>query len=304
MARPSELRVVDPVLTNLVWGYKNAAMIADAVFPRVFIDKEGGKIPVFGKEAFKEYSTYRALRGNSNMMPVAARSTVDVVLDEHDLGYPIDLREKADSTFDEQKIATNSVSAALALKREIIAAGLAFDAANFASGNKITLSGTSQFSHADSTPITTVETGKAAVAAGIGVEPNVMLMGKAVYDALKNHSTLLERIKYSMKGIVTLDLMKELFGIANIFVGSAVKSSDAGVLSNVWNDSLLLAYVALGSESEAEPSFGYTLTKRSYPQVDRYVKEGGKVEIVRETDIMKVKIVGASAGYLMSDCVA
>ncbi len=304
MGRSAELRIVDPVLTNLAWGYKNAAMVASALFPRVGVDKEGGKIPVFGKEAFKEYNTYRALRGNTNIMPVDARTTVDVVLDEHDLAYPIDRREKAGSTFDEQKIGLKIVQDAMALRHEIACALIACTAGSYASSNKVTLSGTTQFSHASSVPITTIETAKTAVAASCGIKPNTMLMGGAVYDCLAQHTTLMERIKYSMKGVLTLDLMKEIFGIPNIFVGDALKSTDAGVLSKVWSDFVVLAYVAQGSESEFEPSYGYDLFKKGYPQTDVYTSQGGKVDNVRNTDIHKPVMVGAVAGYLISDALA
>ena len=66
MGRLSNLRVVDPVLTNLSVGYSNADLVGDVLFPFVPVDKEGGKIPKFGKEAFKIYNTERALRARSN----------------------------------------------------------------------------------------------------------------------------------------------------------------------------------------------------------------------------------------------
>ena len=301
MGRSSEIRIVDPVLTNLAWGYKNAAMVASALFPRVGVDKEGNKIPIFGKEAFKEYNTLRALRGNTNVMPVDAESLISVVLDEHDLAYPVDKREKADSTFDRQKVALNRVQNAMALRHEIQCASIACTAGSYGASNKVTLSGTTQFSHASSVPITTIETAKTAISTAIGLKPNTMVMGGAVYDVLAQHSTLMERIKYSMKGVLTLDLMKEIFGIPNIFVGDAIKSTDAGVLSKVWSDFVVLAYVAQGSESEEEPSYGYDLFVKGYPQTDVYPEQGGKVEMVRNTDIHKPVMVGADAGYLISD---
>jgi len=239
MGRASEIRIVDPVLTNLAWGYKNAAMVASALFPRVPVEKEGLKIPIFGKEAFKEYNTLRALRGNTNIMPVDAESTTAVVLDEHDLAYPIDKREKRDSTCDRQRIGLQRVQGAMALRHEIQCATIAC-----------------------------------------------------------------ARIQSSMKGVLPLDVMKELFGIENIFVGDAIKSSDAGVLSKVWSDFVVLAYVALGSESNEEPSYGYDLGLKGYPQVDTYETQGGKVENVRITDIHKPVMVSAAAGYLISDALA
>lgn len=55
MGRLSKLRVVDPVLSALALGYSNAAFIGDQLLPFVNLDKEGGKIPRFGKDAFKVY---------------------------------------------------------------------------------------------------------------------------------------------------------------------------------------------------------------------------------------------------------
>ena len=53
MGRLSKLRVVDPVLTNLATGYTNEQFVGDQLMPFVLVDKEGGKIPLFGKEHFK-----------------------------------------------------------------------------------------------------------------------------------------------------------------------------------------------------------------------------------------------------------
>ena len=46
-------RIVDPVLTNIARGYTNASLIGTKLFPVVNVNKEGGKIPQFTKEAFK-----------------------------------------------------------------------------------------------------------------------------------------------------------------------------------------------------------------------------------------------------------
>ena len=53
MGMLSEKRVVDPVLTNIARGYTNNAYVGSLLFPDVPVEKEGGKIPQFTKEAFK-----------------------------------------------------------------------------------------------------------------------------------------------------------------------------------------------------------------------------------------------------------
>jgi hypothetical protein len=65
MGRLSNLRVVDPVLTNLSVGYSNADLVGDVLFPFVPVDKEGGKIPKFGKK-LQDLQHRSALRAKSN----------------------------------------------------------------------------------------------------------------------------------------------------------------------------------------------------------------------------------------------
>lgn len=60
-------RVVDPVLTSIARGYKNAAFIGERIFPIVQTDKEGVTVPTFGKSAFVEYDTERAVGADSNV---------------------------------------------------------------------------------------------------------------------------------------------------------------------------------------------------------------------------------------------
>ena len=53
MGTLSNRRVVNPLLTEISRGYSNASLIGTKLFPIVTVDKEGGKIPQFTKEAFQ-----------------------------------------------------------------------------------------------------------------------------------------------------------------------------------------------------------------------------------------------------------
>lgn len=86
---------VDPVLTNLAVGYKNAEFIAEKIFPQVFTDKEGVQVPVFGKGSFVEYDTKRAVGAASNVITLDAPNYLPIVLEEHDLAAGVDYREQA-----------------------------------------------------------------------------------------------------------------------------------------------------------------------------------------------------------------
>lgn len=303
MGRLSKLRVVDPVLTNLATGYTNEALVGDRLMPFVLVDKEGGKIPLFGKDHFKVYNTERALRAKSNRINPSDIGEVDVALDEHDLEYPIDYREDAESAFPLQAVATNSVVEGIRLRHEKMVADMVQNPASYAAGNKIALSGTSCFSDATSDPEGVVSDAKAAVRAKVVKEPNTLVIGYSAWRVLKRHPQLKAILSDTRPRLVQLADLREIFEIENIVVGKAVMASDAGVTSDIWGDNLVLAYVpgAGGSgRSPYEPSFGYTLRKKGNPVVDTRT-EDGKIELIRNTDIFRPFLLGADAGYLISN---
>jgi hypothetical protein len=303
-------RLVDPVLTELSLGYTNAEMVGPWLFPIAEMEKEGGKIPQFTREAFRIHNTQRALRAKSNRISPETIEGIDVVLEEHDLEYPIDYREDADSAFALQEHATEVVTEGIQLRREKFCADIAQNPASYPAGNKIALGGSSQFTDKSSDPIGVIEDGKDAIRGRIGKRPNTMVIGAQTRKALRNHPQIIERIKYSMKGVITLDLMREIFEVENIVCGEAVYSSEFDEFDDLWTDNIILAYVkpmkmatpqaGRSARNYRDPSFGYTLRKKGQPMIDRYT-EGGKLELVRNTDIFKVQLVGADAGYLISN---
>ena len=56
----SQVRVIDPVLTQLAQGYKQSGMVGPALFPKVNVGQRAGKILTFGKEDFMLYASGRA----------------------------------------------------------------------------------------------------------------------------------------------------------------------------------------------------------------------------------------------------
>lgn len=53
-------RVVDPVLSTHVRGYRQASLVGHLLFPTVEVDVAAGKVIEFGKEDFMLYNARRA----------------------------------------------------------------------------------------------------------------------------------------------------------------------------------------------------------------------------------------------------
>lgn len=304
MSRLQKLRVVDPVLTNLARGYENASFIGEKLFPVARMSKEGGKIPVFSDDHFKIPETKRAIRADSNRLNPSGRGEIDVVLSEHDIEYPIDYREADEDIFDLQKQASYTTSEIIRLRHEKSCADLAQNSASYKSGNAQALSGTDIFSDEASKPVQAVKDALETVRKSVGKKPNVLWMGASVYEVLSEHAALIEKIKYSQKGIVTPDLMAAIFDVKEVIVGESVYSDADNNFQDLWGNAIGACYVNKAkSRSYRDASFGYTLRKKGFPQVDTYDEKGGKLNVVRNTDIFEAKVLGAGAGFLYTNAV-
>ncbi len=300
--RLKSLRIVDPVLTSIARGYRNAQFIGESLFPLAEADKEGVIVPRFGKEAFRLWQTERAIRANSNVMTPDDVEPFDVVLREHDLAYPVDYREQQESMFDAESRAAKRVKDAIDLGREVACAALAQSPGTYLAGAKVALAGTSKWANGGGDPIVEIEKGKEVIRGRIGIRPNTITMGASVYAALKFHPKLQDALGGNERKLVTVEHLKVLFGVNDILIGEALAGDDT--TSDIWVDNLILAYVAKPTAARAadyeEPSFGYTIRRRGMPETDKFDGSGGKVRYVRHTDIYKAVVVGQDAGYLIS----
>lgn len=304
MGRLEDLRI-NAYLSEVARGYSNNSFIADTLFPTIESELEKIDIFQFNKEAFQLYDTERAIRANSNVISPKGFSKHSATLTEHDLAYPIDYREEEESKKVKLQLhATNVVTEGLKLKHEKQCADLAQNPDSYSVSNKIVLSGSSQFSKKTSDPISVIDNAKDAISNNIGQDPNTMVIGQDVWTRLKRHPELRTLISDNQNKILTLQLLKDFFEIENIVIGKSIFADNNNHFVRVWGNNIILAYVPkLTSRTEYDPSFGYTVKKKNALQIDEYQKEGNKVKYIRATDIYTPFLVGAEAGYLISNVV-
>ncbi len=300
-----QIGIVNQVLTNIARGYRNAQLIAEFLFPTVYVEKEGVIVPKFGRDAFKIYKTERAPRADSNTMTPTPDGTIDIVLKEHDLSYPVDYREQAAAMYNRNSRAAKTVTDALLLAHEKSCADIALNTANYASGNKLALSTGSQLENM-SAPVLMFQDGKEAVRSVIGIKPNTVVFGAKPWKTFSEHPSILERLAMTGTKILTEELAAQILQVKTVKIGEAVYDTDGGVQTDIWGNNILLAYVpesqSADERSEYEPSYGYTFRHQDTAMVvDEYPSAGGKVNNVRCTDVRKAAIVGADAGYLITN---
>jgi len=308
----SDARVVDPILSTVAQGYKNASMIAAALFPPVPVLTRAGKIITFGKEDFMLYASARAPGENTKRVQAGYASGNFALVDYSLEGQaPVELMQEAQAGpgIDLGSSTVRKVGNIMDLRLEKQSADIARTAASYAAANKITLSGTGQWSDFSGTsdPIANVEAGKDAVRAATGRIPNTMTMGYSVFKSLRQHPKIVDRLKYTGRDVATVEILAALFGLDKVVVGNAIYSNDAGtVFTDVWGKDVVLAYTETGTVADmGEPSYGYTYTLSGYPQVEEpYYDRNTKSWVYPVTRAEAPVLASAAAGYLITNAVA
>lgn len=307
----AQARVVDPVLTEIARGYHNSEMVGMALFPSVQVQERGGQIITFSKEDFRLYNTRRTPGSKTNRVQFGY-SGASYALEDHSLEgmLPRELGSESNAAgINAEARTVMGVQNIMALRLEYQQAVLATTAGNYAAANKVTLSGTGQwsdFTSGVSDPVANIETAKDAIRAATGRRPNTLVMGAAVFSKAKQHPKIVDRIKYTGRDVATPELLASLFGVSQVLVGDAIYESAAGTLADVWGKFVILAYTAKGTMAQmGEPTYGYTYRLSDYPIVESpYEDRNAKAILYPVTDAAAPVIAGADAGYLISAAVA
>lgn len=314
-----ELIVAGP-LADVSIAYRNMSYIADRVFP--ILDKISPKAKIarylkgawFRDEAGIRGPGSRAMRG----------------------GYPVDYLSVATKEFafakevtdEDRKFAT--VQGAPPLKPDQDAIEFATDKIDLKKEVRVadliiggTWSGVAGedaaglwAAGAGNTFLADVRARVETIRANTGLKPNKLIIDFGTYNSLKEESTVLDKIKYTERGVLTKELLAAILELDEVLIGEAIKSTaketKAGTdftASNIWekNASKGSAFLFYSPSSPGLkiPSSGYQ-ARVAYdggqPRRTTTWREAAEhqdvYEVAEETDIL---ISGADLGFLWYD---
>lgn len=297
---------VDPLLTNVYVGYKNAELVADVLAPRVAVSKESGLYFKNDKSnLIVPGSTKRALNGSANR--ITGKLTTDTyTLEEHSLEEWIDDRilKTYDSPFDPRRNATNRIAGQLAIEKEneLIAAL----AAATAGSNQVDAAG--NWATVSTDLRAQVMTGKDYVHKATGVRPNTLVLDRLSYNALLANTDFKASIAYTTDKTESnlRNLIAGYFDVQNVLIAGGIKQSaaESGTGSFLWSTKGI-AYLVYINPTPAieEPSAIYQFYKEDMIGVDVRREEGAKSDVVRATDFYVFKVVDSDCIYKILDTI-
>ena len=159
--------------------------------------------------------------------------------------------------------------------------------------------------------IADVKAAKNAIHAATGVDPNLMVIPRDVYNALEVAPELLERYKYTEGGNVTLQQMRTLFGVEEIMVtndqiNNAAEGQEAS-LGGIWTDEAFLCYSNAAQDIKAMTfarTFNWSAMAGSGPKgisTYTYTEDPIDSRVVRARQFTDEKVIASGAAYYLSN---
>lgn len=297
-----QVRVVDPVLSNLARGFLDQPMVGNTLFPRVNVTLSGGQVIEFGKEAFRQYNARRVPGGATKRVDMGyLGAPYALVQDALEAKVPREWMRDASVSpgVDLGTRAVRMVSAIVNRALEIEQAEKARNAASYPTDNKVALSSGSRWNNSVN-PSATIETGREAIRANAGVYPNVCLLSAKAFAACRNNAAILDRFKYTSAESITTAMLANLWDIERVVVGRGVYANAADQFQDIWGTDVILAYAPEQPSGAEEPSYGYTYTMEGHPLVETpYYDENTRSWMYPVTLERVPVIAGITSGYLI-----
>lgn len=280
----SDLHVNVP-LTNVSVAYiPNAGdYVCQKVFPKVPVQKQSDLYWKWSKSDWRRTDVVKRAPGTESAGVGWNYDTDTYYAHVYAVHRDIDdqVRANADSNFSLDSDSTKFLTNQMLLKRELDWADTYFKTGVWATEYDGVASGVGageflQWSDAASDPIKDVAEWKLAYRLLTGYEPNKLVMGPDVLRELKSHPDIIDRIKFTQRGVVTKDLLASLFEIPEILVPLASKVVDdvrindaraqdlAATYEFVTDTKSMLLSYSPASPSLLTPSAGYTFVWSGY----------------------------------------
>lgn len=318
----SDVHVNKP-LTNIAVAYMQARenYVATQAFPTVPVLKQGDRYFVFDKgDLLRDEAQLRAPGTESAGSGVAIDNTPSYYCDVYAYHEDVSdqLKANADAPLSPERDSTENVMQKLMTKRERLWAASYFATSVWTTDRQGVASPTgTQFKQWDasgSDPITDIGVSKENIRALTGFMANTLVVGPLVWNILKNHSAILDRIKYTQKGIVTEQLVAPLLGVDKLLVANAIYNSaiegQTAVMADIYGKAALLTYSA-PAPSIRRPSAGYCFSWKGLigsgeggVRIKKFRMEHLESDRIEGEMAWQFKVVCADCGVYMYDAIS
>lgn len=296
---------VNAALSNISIAYMQeaAGFVADKVFPIVPVQKQGDRYFVYNRgDLLRSEAALRAPGTESAGGGFRLDNSASYFCDVYAIHKNIDdqVRANADAAVNVEADAARYVTQQLMMKRDRVWADGFFKTGiwDIDLDGVTGVPGAGEFKRWDesgATPIDNIMEQSEAIMEKTGKRPNTLVLSAPVYRGLRNNDQVIERIKYTQRGIVTTDILASLLDLDKVIVASATNNTAAegAAVSTefILGKSALLTYSA-PNPSLLTPSGGYMF---SWNGLTGAGPEGNRIKRYRMEHLAADRIEGEMA---------
>lgn len=314
----SDVHVNRP-LTMLSVAFMQSAteFIADRVFPTVPVSKRSDSYFRYDRGDWNRVQAEERAPGAESAGGGWRVTTDTYTAKRYAFHQDVDdpTRANTDDPLSPDQDATQFVTQQLMLKREKLFVDQHFVASTWTgstTGGDITPA--VLWDDPASTPIEDIRAQITSIARKTGFRPNKLALGPEVWDALADHPDLLDRIKYTERGIVGRDLLAALLELDEVLVPRAVENTAAELATEAsqffWGKNALLVHAA-PSPGLRVPSAGYNFAWTGLlgagafgNRIKRFRLERNESDRVEGEMAFDLKLVAAELGAFFASVVS
>jgi hypothetical protein len=324
---PGDVHVNAP-LTNISIAFlQNASdFVAARVFPNIAVSKQSDRYYVYNRGDFNRDEMAERAPGTES---AGSGYTLDNTPTYYATRFsihkdiPDEVRSNADAVLNPDREATAFISHKALIKREKLFVNNYFTTGKWSTDVAGVASGPSagqvlQWSAANSDPIKNVRDAKRAIRESTGYEPNKLVLGRAVFDTLLDHPSIVDRIKYGQTqggpANTNTAILAALLGVEEILVMNSIentaKEGQNAAHSFIGGKRALLCHSAT-APGLMTPSAGYTFSWTGLlgagaegNRIRQFRMEAIGVDRVEIDMCFDMKMVAADLGYFWNSIVA
>ena len=307
---------LNQLLSNYAVGTatnKANELVASIVAPPVRVPNQSDGYVVFDASDLRIDDSYYTSRAQVNRV-VSTESDSSFTCKEFALEeqIPWSKMKNADAGLKLERTKTNKLVNRLLLRREKAVADILFATGTF--DHTAALAAADRWDADTSNPVKKVADAITAVRALCGLEPNSVVMGAAVWDALKLHQDITSRVAGLVSGTpATYAQAAAALGVDRVIVGKAVYNSAAegaaASYAQVWGKFVSVCYIdpisGPGVEGVITPMQMFEWDGVAAPfSTFTYEEESSRSHVVQVYDAVDVKAISAHTAYLYSTVVS
>lgn len=304
---------VDRPLTNFSEAILQGpeGFVSRKMFPTVPVSFKSDQYYIFNRDDFNR--TDATIRAPGAPSPISGYrlSTDSYKAQVWALKVPLDDQQvaNADPGLDLSMAATKKVTMDLMIREEVDWAATFFTTSVWNADTTPAV----PWENVNSTPIEDIRAREYVMLSNTGLMPNKIAFGADTYKRLVDHPDILDRIKYTQRGVVTADLIAAILELQSAFVLRAVRNTAAeGAASGTYgfiggNNDALLVHSPDGT-GLMDPAAGKTFNWSGYLganqiRIARYRTEPERSEWIDGETAFDHKVTAAVLGEFFSNAV-